>query len=36
MESKRLDTQRMAIQTEYESVQKMIQKNIEVSFKIMG
>lgn len=36
MESKRLDTQRTAIQTEYESVQKMIQKNIEVSFKIMG
>ena len=34
--SKQLDTQHQAVQTEIESVQKVIQKNIEMSFKIMG
>jgi uncharacterized protein YlxW (UPF0749 family) len=36
MESKRLDTQHDAVQTEIESVQKVIQKNIDMSFKMMG
>ena len=36
MEMKRLDTQHEAVQTEMETVQKILQKNIETSFKIMG
>jgi chaperonin cofactor prefoldin len=34
--SKQLDTQHQAVQTEVESVQKVIQKNIEMDFKMMG
>jgi len=33
---KRLEVQHKAVQTEIESVQKVLQKNIETSFKIMG
>ena len=36
MESKRIDTQHQAIQTEIDSVSKVISKNIESSFKLMG
>jgi hypothetical protein len=34
--SKQLDTQHQAVQTEIESVSKVISKNIEMSFKLMG
>lgn len=34
--SKQFDTQHQAVQTEIESVQKVISKNIEMSFKMMG
>ncbi|HEY9745096.1 MAG TPA: hypothetical protein V6C99_02635 [Oculatellaceae cyanobacterium] len=34
--SKQLDTQHQAVQTEIDSVQKVIQKNIEMSFKMMS
>lgn len=34
--SKQMDTQHQAVQTEIESVQKVISKNIEMSFKMMG
>src|SRR5687768_11622820 len=36
LESKRLDTQHQAVQTEIDSVQKIISKNIESSFKLAG
>lgn len=36
LESKRLDTQHQAVQTEIDSVQKVISKNIESSFKLAG
>lgn len=36
MLSKQMDTQHQAVQTEMESVQKVISKNIESSFKMMG
>lgn len=36
LESKKLDTQHQAVQTEVESVQKVISKNIESSFKLFG
>jgi len=36
MESKRIDTQHQAVQTELDSVSKVISKNIESSFKLMG
>lgn len=36
LESKRLNTQHQAVQTEIDSVQKVISKNIEGSFKLMG
>jgi len=36
LEMKRLETQHQAVQTEIEAVQKVIQKNIEQSFKIIG
>ena len=36
MMSKQLDTQHQAVQTEIDSVQKVISKNIESSFKLMG
>jgi len=36
METKRIDTQHQAIQTEIDSVSKVISKNIESSFKLMG
>ncbi|HEY9686374.1 MAG TPA: hypothetical protein V6C52_05305 [Coleofasciculaceae cyanobacterium] len=36
MQSKQIDTQHQAVQTEVEAVQKVIQKNIESSFKLMG
>jgi hypothetical protein len=34
--SKNLDTQHNEVQTEYDSVKKVIDKNIEVSFKTLG
>lgn len=34
--SKQMDTQHQAVQTEIDSVQKVISKNIEMSFKLMG
>lgn len=36
LELKRLDTEHNALQTEYDSVKKVIDKNIESSFKIFG
>jgi len=36
MESKRIDTQHQAIQTELDSVSKVISKNIDSTFKLMG
>jgi Na+-transporting NADH:ubiquinone oxidoreductase subunit NqrC len=36
MESRRLDTQHQAVQTEVDAVSKVINKNIEGSFKLMG
>jgi uncharacterized protein (DUF3084 family) len=36
MESKRIDTQHQTVQTEIEAVSKVINKNIEGSFKLMG
>lgn len=36
METKRLDTQHQAVQTEIDSVQKVISKNIESTFKMAG
>jgi hypothetical protein len=36
LESKRLDTQHQAVQTEIDSVQKVISKNIDSSFKLAG
>jgi hypothetical protein len=36
LETKRLDTQHQAVQTEIDSVQKVISKNIESSFKLAG
>lgn len=36
MEGRRLDTQHQAVQTEVEAVNKVISKNIESSFKLMG
>ncbi len=36
MESKRLDTQHEAVQTEMEAVDKVLKKNIQTSFKLMG
>lgn len=36
LESKRLDTQHQTVQTEIDSVQKIISKNIESSFKLAG
>jgi hypothetical protein len=36
MQAKQIDTQHQTVQTEVEAVQKVIQKNIESSFKLMG
>ena len=36
LQMKRIDVQHKAVQTEIETVQKVIQKNIETSFKIHG
>lgn len=36
LETKRLDTQHQTVQTEIDSVQKVISKNIESSFKLAG
>lgn len=36
MQSRRIDTQHQAVQTEIDSVSKIISKNIESSFKLMG
>lgn len=36
LQSKQLDTQHQAVQTEIDSVQKVISKNIESSFKLAG
>jgi hypothetical protein len=36
MESKRIDTQHQAVQTELDAVSKVISKNIESTFKLMG
>jgi hypothetical protein len=36
MESKRIDTQHQSVQTEIDAVAKVISKNIESSFKLMG
>ena len=36
MESRRIDTQHQAVQTEIDAVSKVISKNIESSFKLMG
>lgn len=36
MMQRQIDTQHQAVQTEMESVQKVISKNIEMSFKLMG
>jgi chaperonin cofactor prefoldin len=36
MQAKQVDMQHQAVQTEVEAVQKVIQKNIESSFKLMG
>ena len=36
MESRRIDTQHQAVQTEMDAVSKVISKNIESSFKLMG
>ena len=36
LQMKRIDVQHKAVQTEIETVQKILQKNIETSFKIHG
>jgi uncharacterized protein (DUF3084 family) len=36
LESRRIDTQHQAVQTEVDAVSKVISKNIESSFKLMG
>lgn len=36
MQANRIDTQHKAVQTEIDSVKKVIDKNIESSFKLMG
>jgi len=36
LEAKRVATQLQAVQTEIDAVQKILQKNIETSFKIIG